>query len=43
MSLYHFSLRHYAAFSSEIALWTAVGAGSHQLLLPGFRIRFTYS
>jgi len=41
--MYHSSLRHYAAFSSEIALWTALGAASHRLLLLAFRIRLTYS
>ena len=41
--MYHFSLRHYAVFSSDIALWTAVGAASHRLSLLGFRIRLTYS
>jgi len=36
--VYHFSLRHSDAFSSDIAIWTAVKAASHRLSLLGFRI-----
>jgi len=42
-AVYRFTLRNYAAFSSNIALWTAGGAASHRLPLLGFRIRLTYS